>query len=281
MPFQMIVLVKQVPDTSNIGENAMKEDGTVNREVLPTIINPEDLCALEEALKIKEKFGGNITAISMGPPKAEEALKHCLSMGADRAILLSDKKFAAADTLATSYVLSLAIKKIGNFDLVFCGRQAIDGDTAQVGPQVAEKLSINQFTFVLEVLKVSRDYLEVKREIPEGYEIVRSPLPLLLTISKDANIPRPPSVKRTMALKGLKASSPPQAKDKDSSPLLELWDHRYIGAEENRCGLKGSATRVKKVESVVLTARESKQYDCSKHAIKDMLSTLLQEHILG
>ncbi len=279
MSFQIIVLVKQVPDTSNITENAMKEDGTVNREALPAIINPEDLCALEEALKIKDTFGANITVISMGPPKAEEALKYCLAMGADKAILLSDRKFAAADTLATSYVLSLAIKKVGNFDFIFCGKQAIDGDTAQVGPQVAEKLSINQFTFVLELVKVSKEYVEVKREIPGGYEIAKSPLPLLLTISKEANVPRPPSVKRAMAVKNLKAL--PLQKYTDLKSPLSLWDHKDIGAEEERCGLKGSATRVKKVESVVLTAREVKEYQCTKDAIKEMFSTLLQEHILG
>jgi len=275
----MIVLVKQVPDTSNITDNAMKEDGTVNREALPAIINPEDLCALEEALKIKETIGGEITVISMGPPKAEDALRYCLAMGAHRAILLSDRKFAAADTLATSYTLTKAIEKVGDFDLILCGRQAIDGDTAQVGPQVAEKLSINQFTFVQEIIEITNQEIVVKREIPGGYEIAKAPLPILLTITKESNIPRPPSVKRATAVKALRAQAPEEKKQKGIS--IELWDHKYIGAQEDRCGLKGSATRVKKVESVVLTTREVREYSCTIESIKDLVQGLVKEHILG
>jgi electron transfer flavoprotein beta subunit len=219
----MIVLVKQVPDTSNVGENAMKPDGTVNREALPAIINPEDLYALEQALRVKDEKGGVVTVISMGPPKAEEALKYCLCMGADKAILLSDRKFAASDTLATSYTLKKAIEKIGDFDIIFCGRQAIDGDTAQVGPQVAEKLNINQLTYVFEIKELNKDYVIVKRETSEGFEVAKAPLPILLTITSEANIPRPPSVKRVMAYKNLKGqlSSKEAIEKKDMEIILK------------------------------------------------------------
>ncbi len=275
MSLHMIVLVKQVPDTSNIGEDAMKEDGTVNREALPAIINPEDLCALEEALKIKERFGGNITVISMGPPKAEEALKYCLCMGADRAILLSDRKFAASDTLATSYTLYKAIKKVGEFDIIFCGRQAIDGDTAQVGPQVAEKLGINQLTYVFEIQEMNEKQIVVKRDIGNGFEIAKSPLPLLLTISSKANIPRPPSVKRVMAYKKL------TLENNRGNDILTLWDHKDIGADPELCGMKGSKTRVKKVENVVLKTSSKKEIEPNLNSITELFKELIEDHILG
>ncbi|MBI9099411.1 MAG: electron transfer flavoprotein subunit beta/FixA family protein, partial [Spirochaetaceae bacterium] len=161
MSFQMIVTVKQVPDTQAISGEAMTPEGTVNRSALPAIFNPEDLNALEEALKIKEQFGGHITAISMGPPSAAEVLRECYYRGADDLILLSDKSFAGSDTLATSLTLAYGIKKIGHFDIIFCGRQAIDGDTAQVGPQLAEKLDVNQLTSVSSILDVQNDSITV------------------------------------------------------------------------------------------------------------------------
>lgn len=274
MSFNMVVLVKQVPDTSNIVEDAMKPDGTVNREALPAIINPEDLCALEEALKIKENAGGSITVISMGPPKAEDVLRYCLCMGADKAILLSDRRFAASDTLATSYTLTKAIEKLPNFDIIFCGRQAIDGDTAQVGPQVAEKLNINQLTYVFNIVELTKEYIVVKRDIGDGYEICKSPLPVLLTISSKANTPRPPSVKRAMAYKKLKAQ-------KNDNALILLWDLESIGADPNRCGLKGSKTRVKKVENVVLKTFDKKEIQPTLDSISELLKELKEDHIIG
>src|SRR4030042_6498904 len=181
--YNMIVLVKQVPDTQNITGQAMKEDGTVNRAALPAIFNPEDLNALEEALKIKEKHGGKITVITMGPPNAAEILRESLFRGADEVILLSDRKFAGADTLATSYALCMAIKKVKNFDIVLCGRQAIDGDTAQVGPQTAEKIGTNQITCVDKIVELKDKEITVERSIKGGYEILKAKLPILLTIT--------------------------------------------------------------------------------------------------
>lgn len=278
MAFNMIVLMKQVPDTSNVTEDTMKSDGTVNREALPAIINPEDLCALEEALKIKDKHGGSITVMSMGPPKAEEALKFALCLGADRAYLLSDRKFAASDTLATSYTLSKAIEKIGVYDIIFCGRQAIDGDTAQVGPQVAEKLGLNQLTYVFEIVDISNKYITVKRDITNGYEVAKAPLPILLTITSAANIPRPPSVKKIMALKNLTSKAPYQV-DKDFP--LQLWDAEFIGVDPNMCGLKGSATKVKKVENVVLKTSDKKEIEPTLSSISSLMKELIEDHIIG
>jgi len=165
MSYRSIVMVKQVPDTANISGEVMRPDGTVNRAKLPAIFNPEDKVALELALRVKEKYGGKVTAITMGPPKASEVLRESLYMGADEVYLISDRKFAGADTLATSYVLSEAIKKIGEYDLIFAGRQAIDGDTAQVGPQTAEKLGIPQVTYVEEIQNISKNKIRVRRRI--------------------------------------------------------------------------------------------------------------------
>jgi electron transfer flavoprotein beta subunit len=194
----MLCLIKQVPDTRNITLNVLREDGTVNRQALPAIVNPDDLFALEMATGIKDKYGGKITAMSMGPPMAIEVLKDALSRGADQAILLTDKKFAGADTLATSSLLEWAIRKYGELDLIFCGRQAIDGDTAQVGPQVAEKLDIPQVTFAEAIEYLSENDIVIRRTIDNGYERIRGRLPLLITLTKTGDPPRPPSLKRLM-----------------------------------------------------------------------------------
>ncbi|MCC6636817.1 MAG: electron transfer flavoprotein subunit beta/FixA family protein, partial [Ignavibacteriaceae bacterium] len=198
-------MVKQVPDTANISGSVMKEDGTVNRSKLPAIFNNEDRVALEFALQVKDKFGGTVTAITMGPQRASDILRECLYMGADSVYLISDRKFAGADTLATSYVLSEAIKKTGEYDLVFAGRQAIDGDTAQVGPQTAEKLNLPQVTYVEEILEMTDTHAKIRRKIDGGYEIVKAKFPFLLTVLKDAAEPRPFSAKRVMAYKGAKS----------------------------------------------------------------------------
>ncbi|MGW8257916.1 MAG: electron transfer flavoprotein subunit beta/FixA family protein, partial [Thermoguttaceae bacterium] len=201
MPYDSVVCVKQVPDTANITAEAMKEDGTVNRGALPAIFNPEDLHALEVALEIKERFGGKVTVLSMGPPKASDVLRESLYRGADRVILLTDRRAAASDTLATSYILSQAVRATGKFDFVFCGRQAIDGDTAQVGPQCAEKLGIPQITYLEEVVDLRDNMVQIRRNIGHGWEIVETKLPVLVTVLETANQPRPPSTKRLMRLK--------------------------------------------------------------------------------
>lgn len=288
MTLRMIVMVKQVPDTHNVTEKAMKEDGTVNRDALPAIFNPEDLHALEEALRIKESCGGTVTALTMGPAKAVEVLRECLYRGADDVILLSDRRFAGSDTLATSYILECAIRKAGGFDLVLCGRQAIDGDTAQVGPQLAEKLGINQITGVSRVLELQDGRLTVNRLIENGFETLRAGLPLLLTVTAEANQPRPPSAKLVMTHKrvsegGDAAYSESYLHPGDparSSPLTK-WDLDAVGADPDRCGLSGSPTKVKKIENIVLAAREVKQIENTDRGVAALVRELVDEHILG
>jgi len=289
MGFRMIVTVKQVPDTHNITENTMKKDGTVNRAALPAIFNPEDLNALEEALKIKETSGGIITVISMGPPKAEEILKECLFRGADDVILVSDRKFAGADTLATSYALSCAIKKIGEYDIIFCGRQAIDGDTAQVGPQLAEKLDINQITCVREIIELTDSFVIAKRAIKRGYEIVKSKLPVLITITGDANEPRFPNVKRVMMYKKIerKLEQKPDRKlpaktfQNNMLEYIKEWNISSIQADPLKCGLSGSPTKVKKVQNVVLTTTNRKKISDTDAGVCELINGLIKEHIIA
>ncbi len=199
--YNSILLVKQVPDTANITADAMREDGTVNRGALPTIFNPEDLHAVETALEVKDRYGGTVTALTMGPPKAADVLRECLYRGVDRAILLTDRRAAASDTLATSYILSQAIRTIGGYDLVFAGRQAIDGDTAQVGPQCAEKLGITQLTYLQQLIQIENGRVRIRREIGNGWEIVEAPVPVLVTVTAGANQPRPPAAKRVLRFK--------------------------------------------------------------------------------
>jgi electron transfer flavoprotein beta subunit len=288
--YNMVVLVKQVPDTQNITGEAMKEDGTVNRAALPAIFNPEDLNALEEALKLKETYGGKITVITMGPPNAAQVLRESLYRGADEVILLSDRKFAGADTLATSYVLSMAIKKLEKYDIVLCGRQAIDGDTAQVGPQTAEKLGINQITCVDKVVELKENTITAERSIEGGYEIAKSKLPVLLTITDEANIPRPASAKKVLAYKYAITPMEVESFDEEymktseideSNIIIKLWDHKEVGAAEVQCGLSGSPTKVKKIESVVLEAGEFKNIENSKSGLDSLIKELMSEHIIG
>ncbi len=274
MALKLIVTVKQVPDTADITGQAMKEDGTVNREALPAILNPEDLNALEEALKLKELHGGEITVLSMGPPSASEALKECLSRGADRAVLLSDRKFAGGDTLATSLTLALAIGRLGDWDIIFCGRQAIDGDTAQVGPQLAEKLGLNQVTYVSEVTKwdPSEKRLYLERTTEYGIEKMRVPLPLLITVTAAANTPRPPHAKLVLALKEREFSP----RDKE----MRLWTYEDI-AEGETLGMAGSPTMVKAIENVVLTVGKSRMIEPSEASVRGLVDELREDHIIG
>ncbi len=290
MEYNIIVLVKQVPDTQNITGDAMKEDGTVNRAALPAIFNPEDLNALEEALKIKDKYGAKVTVLTMGPPNAAQVLRESLFRGADEVVLITDRKFAGADTLATSYALSLAIKKIKDYDLVLCGRQAIDGDTAQVGPQTAEKLGINQLTCVDKIMELKGKTLTAERSIEGGYEVVKAQMPLLLTITDEANFPRPPSAIKVMSYKH---SMTVLEKDNyeeeylneyeisDSNVIIKSWGHEDIGASAEECGLSGSPTKVKNIDSVVLEAGAYKQIENNKQEIAGLVEELMQEHLIG
>jgi len=291
-----IVMVKQVPDTANISGQVMKEDGTVNRAKLPAIFNHEDRVALEFALQVKDKFGGKVTALTMGPPRASDVLRECLYMGADEAILISDRKFAGADTLATSYVLAEAIKQIGNYDFIFAGRQAIDGDTAQVGPQTAEKLNIPQITYADEILEVGDSSVKIKKKIEGGYEILESSLPVLVTVIKDAAFPRPFQAKRIMAYKNAKTLSELEKLTEGNSLLYidQLQDEYqtrglYIKTltmddlklDESRCGISGSPTKVYKVESVVLAGSNHQIVPPTKEGIGNLIDNLLADHILG
>lgn len=288
MSLKIIVLVKQVPDTANVSGNAMKPDGTINRSALPAITNPEDLNALEEALKVKEIIGGTITVITLGPPSAIKVLKESLFRGADDVILVTDTKFAASDTLATSYALKCAIEKVGKYDLIFCGRQAIDGDTAQVGPQIAEKLGINQLTCISEITKISPKEITVKRILDGGYEILRSPLPVLITVIAEANEPRSPSAKRVMAYKNVCCKSDQSYGETYLNPskgefctYIKQWSAEDIKADLQLCGLSGSPTKVKKIDSVVLTARNTRMVANDEAGIADLMHELVTEHIIG
>jgi electron transfer flavoprotein beta subunit len=294
--FNSIVLVKQVPDTANIHGKVMKDDGTVNRAKLPAIFNHEDKLALELALRIKETYGSKVTAITMGPPRASDILRECLYMGADETYLVSDRKFAGADTLATSYVLSEAIKKIGDFHLVFAGRQAIDGDTAQVGPQTAEKLNVPQVTYVEEILDLNSDRIKIKKKIDGGYEIVESSMPVLLTVMKDVAVPRPYSAKRVMAYKNARSLMDLEKLTEENSLLyIDKLVHEYkergllintltmddLQLDQERCGLKGSPTKVFKVDSVVLAGGGHKKIESSKAGINQLIDELMTDHIFG
>jgi len=205
--YDSIVCVKQVPDTANITGEAMKADGTVNRAALPAVFNPDDLHALEAALQIRDRFGGSVTVMAMGPASAAEVLRESLYRGADRGILINDRRAAASDTLATSYILSQAVRKMGRYDLVFCGRQAIDGDTAQVGPQLAEKLGIAQVTYYERLVDLKDHTIRVRRNVGNGWEVLEARLPLLLTVLDTANEARPPAAKRVMKFKRCRARS--------------------------------------------------------------------------
>jgi electron transfer flavoprotein beta subunit len=294
--YNSIVMVKQVPDTANISGKVMKDDGTVNRAKLPAIFNHEDKVALELALQIKEKYGGKVTAITMGPPRASDIFRECLYMGADEVYLISDRKFAGADTLATSFVLSEAIKKIGDYDFVFAGRQAIDGDTAQVGPQTAEKLNIPQITYTEEIKEVDAENVVARKKIDGGYEVVECKLPVLLTVLKEIVEPRPFSSKRVMAFKNAKSLMDLEKLTEENS-LLYIDDlvHEYeerglliktltmddLELDPSRCGIKGSPTKVYKVESVVLAGSSQTRVEPTKAAMGELVDQLMIDHIFG
>ena len=296
--YKVIVFVKQVPDTKNVTGDAMKPDGTVNRAALPAIFNPEDLNAVELALQLKDRYEDvKVVAATMGPPNAAKVLRDALCMGADEAVLLTDRAFAGSDTLATSYALHCVAKKIGDFDLVLCGRQAIDGDTAQVGPQIAEKLGIPQISYVQEVRELSKEKIVARRAIEGGYEVLSSPLPALLTVV-DANTPRPRNAKRIMKYKKAMgrsefASTLPADADKASAVaefekkyaekglLITEYTAAEAGADPARCGLAGSPTKVKQIMSVVLTAGDFKNVEPTEAGVSQLIHELITDHTLG
>jgi electron transfer flavoprotein beta subunit len=295
--YNSIVLVKQVPDTKNITGNVMKEDGTVNRSALPAVFNPEDLNALEMALQVREQHGGQVTVMTMGPPQAAEVLREALYRGADQVILISDRKFAGADTLATSYALKCAVEKLGDYDLIFCGRQAIDGDTAQVGPQTAEKLSIPQITYAETVVNMEGDEIVVERALPLGRELVKCSLPCLLTVVSTANQPRPASARKRIEYKlaatpleyrSLLKKWPEFETEQTLDAYLEarnmklpVWTAADLGVPDENIGLAGSPTQVYKVNFVVLETTESKEVSADQEGIAALLEELIQEYIVG
>ncbi len=290
MKFKIVVLAKQVPDTRNVGKDAMKADGTVNRSALPAIFNPEDLNALEQALRIKDKFpGSTVTMLTMGPGRAAEIIREGLYRGADNGYLLTDRAFAGADTLATSYALATAIKEIGDCDLIIGGRQAIDGDTAQVGPQVAEKLNLPQVTYAEEILSLNKKSITIKRHIDGGIETVKAPLPLVITVNGSAAPCRPRNAKLVQKYKHAKTITEKQQGNLDYTNLYDQrdflnipeWSVTDINADVEQCGLSGSPTKVKTIENIVFQAKESKSLSGSDNEIESLIVELLANHTIG
>lgn len=289
MSLNIIVLAKQVPDTRNVGKDAMKEDGTVNRAALPAIFNPEDLNALEQALKLKEMYPGTkVTLLTMGPARAAEIVREGLYRGADGGVVLSDRAFAGADTLATSYAISTAVRKIGDYDLILGGRQAIDGDTAQVGPQVAEKLGLPQVTYAEDIIKVEDGKVTVKRRIEAGVETVTCPLPAVVTVNGSADACRPRNAK---AIQKYKYAAVPSevAADEERKALLEQrpyltigeWNAATVEADLNQCGLAGSPTKVKSIENVVFSAKDARRIENNEAELEGLIKELIANHTIG
>ncbi len=295
MSLKIVVLAKQVPDTRNVGKDAMNADGTINRAALPAIFNPEDLNALEQALRLKDTHpGSTVTILTMGPGRAAEIIREGLYRGADNGYLLTDRAFAGADTLATSYALATAIRKIGAYDVIIGGRQAIDGDTAQVGPQVAEKLGLPQVTYVEEILNVADGRICVKRHIDGGVETVEAPLPIVLTVNGSAAPCRPRNAKLVQKYKRALGGQEKAALTKDGEalayadlyeqrPYLNIveWSVADVNGDTKQCGLSGSPTKVKKIENIVFQAKESKTITGSDEEIENLIVELLANHTIG
>lgn len=287
---KIVVLAKQVPDTRNVGKDAMKADGTVNRAALPAIFNPEDLNALEQALVLKDMCpGSSVHILTMGPPRAADIIRDAMFRGADGGILLTDRKFAGSDTLATSYALSRALMNI-NPDIIVAGRQAIDGDTAQVGPQVAEKLNLPQVTYVEQIVSLDDKHIVIKRRLEHGFEVVSSPMPMVMTVNASAPECRPQHAKRVMKYKHAKTSSELQELDNDYMSQLcqdkeylqiQQWSVDNITAQDEQLGLSGSPTKVKTIENVVFQAKESKKLTSKDADINELMVELMASHTLG
>jgi len=303
LSYNCVVLVKQVPDTKKITGDAMNDDGTVRRSALPAIFNPEDLNALEMALQIKERYGGHITVITMGLPAASAILRDSLYRGADDVILVTDPRCAASDTLATSYILSCALEKL-DYDIVLCGRQAIDGDTAQVGPQTAEKIGITQITYIEELEQLEGREITARRNIGNGWQQVRAKLPVLLTVTGQANDPRVAAAKKMMKYKKAMTSIEVEQKIRTENPdasradikelvehkcgelekaglLIKQWDLDFVEADLSWCGQSGSPTKVHRIQSVVLAAKESKGIEPNEKGIADMIHELIKEKTIA
>jgi electron transfer flavoprotein beta subunit len=297
------VLAKQVPDTQRITGQVMNDDGTVNRAALPAIFNPEDLSALEMSLQIKDRFGGRVTVVTMGLPGAAKVLRDALYRGADEAVLVTDARCAASDTLATSYILSCAVRKL-DYDIVLCGRQAIDGDTAQVGPQLAEKLGITQITYVEALEALEGRKITARRNMGNGWQRVQAPLPVLLTVTGDAAEPRVAAARRMMKYKNaqtlaeitqaVKAANPAVdeatikslgKKEADALAqrglLIQQWDLSYLEADLTWCGRSGSPTKVHRIQSVVLAAKESKDIAPTEEGVAGMIHELIQDKVIS
>ena len=290
MSLNIIVLAKQVPDTRNVGKDAMKEDGTINRAALPAIFNHEALNALEQALRLKDANpGSTVTLLTMGLPRAAEIIREAMYRGADAGIVLTDRALGGADTLATSYSLAQAVKKFGNYDIILGGRQAIDGDTAQVGPQIAEKLGIPQVTYAEEILDLSDGTVTVKRRLENGVETVKAPLPCVVTVNGSAAECRPRNAKRLQKYKYAASTSEKEKLDDrikallDARPYLNIaeWSAAFVEADPEQIGLAGSPTKVKAIENVVFTAKESRCLSDKDDEIEDLIKELIANHTIG
>ena len=304
MSYHCIVCVKQVPDTANVTGDVMKPDGTLNRAVLPAVFNHDDLNALEAALSVRDSHGGTVTVVTMGPMGAAEVLRESLYRGADRTVIVNDRRAAGSDTLATGYILSQAIRKIGRYDFVFCGRQAIDGDTAQVGPQLAEKLGLVQITYFEKILEFSDRTVRLRRNVGNGWEVLETRLPLLLTVLDTANQPRPPAARRVMQYKRARtvgeaahevsAAMPDATEQKRNAEqaarieklkmndlLIEQWDLDDIEADLQWCGISGSPTKVHRVQSIVLTKEGYTELPPTEEGVRGLIHELIVDHTLG
>jgi len=295
MSLKIVVLAKQVPDTRNVGKDAMKADGTINRAALPAIFNPEDLNALEQALRLKDAHpGSTVTILTMGPGRAADIIREGLFRGADNGYLLTDRAFAGADTLATSYALATAIRKIGECDIIIGGRQAIDGDTAQVGPQVAEKLGLTQITYAEEILEVGDGKIKVKRHIDGGVETVEGPLPIVITVNGSAAPCRPRNAKLVQKYKRALGAQEKAAITKEGAglayadlyekyPYLNIteWSVADVNGDLAQCGLSGSPTKVKTIQNISFQAKESKTLTGSDKDVEDLIVELLANHTIG
>jgi electron transfer flavoprotein beta subunit len=301
---KMAVLAKQVPDTKHVVGEVMKADGTLNRAALPAIFNPEDLHALELALRIKDRVGGHITVITMGPPAAAEILRDSLSRGADAGVLVTDRRLAGSDTLATSIALAAAVQKLAPLDLVLCGRQAIDGDTAQTGPQTAQKLGMPQVTYVEDVREIADGKITFFRRLGRHSEVVLAATPVFITVTSDAGEPRPLRAKRALKFRRArvaaeiaarlakaphslsgealdKAVAAEKAKLEAAGLLLPTWGVDELGLQPNLVGLAGSPTKVKRCENVVLRTGEYKQVEPTDDGARSLIGELVHDHILG
>jgi len=261
---KIVVCIKQVPDTTDVKINP--ETNTLVREGVVSIINPFDMYAIEEAVQLKEKFGAETVVITMGPPQADAALREALSMGIDQAILLSSRAFAGSDTWATSYALAKAIEKIGNVDLVICGKQASDGDTAQVGPGIATHINLPQATYVRKVdnVDLEKKNIRLERLLEDGCEIIEVAMPLLMTVVKEINTPRLPSLRGKMRAK---------------SQTVTNWTDKDLGLREEKLGLKGSPTQVVKIFTP--PPREKGMIlEGEPEVITDKLFTELKKHLI-